>query len=604
MFPSSLTKNLIQKFTLIFFFLFTSSLAKPINQDSIFLSLLQTIDLSPNDFSLSLSQEDKDTFRLEIVDQLLTSSIQLEEKAKQFIDSIPYLTYLDGHKVNPTDSIQFKWEQIVNQSITIRNEFWKDIPEYEKKEILEKLPTIYEESDELEDLDIFSLYALREASADSFRQFVKLIKKIPKSIPWEDNFQQLLGFVLQLKPDSHWNAFFGDLNFSQHPNVLGKTLAWKSTQYGEIVIGSVEDNLYRGNFAVVIDVGGNDTYFGKVAAADETCPVSFLIDFEGNDLYSCDSAFSMAGSINGISLLLDYKGNDTYRGNLWVQGAAICGISMLVDKDGFDSFVADRNAQGCAAFGKGYVYDFGKNDIYQVRMYGQGVGLVNGYGTLYDKTGDDQYLATPRYTDVLRYQDHSLTLSQGFGYGLRPYFSGGIGILYDVSGSDLYVSDIYGQGASYWYALGILWDQSGNDRYLSYQYAQGSGIHISLGLLHDESGDDVYISKGVSQGCGHDYGTGWLQDKNGNDAYQCSELSQGAGSANGIGIMIDDEGDDVYMNRNSEMTLGYGNPRRDYGSIGIFMDKGGTDRYADIFAKDGGYWQRGIRGVGIDLNRK
>ena len=85
-------------------------------------------------------------------------------------------------------------------------------------------------------------------------------------------------------------------------------------------------------------------------------------------------------------------------------------------------------------------------------------------------------------------------------------------------------------------------------------------------------GDDTYFSKGVSQGCGHDWAVGLLVDTDGNDRYTATDLSQAAGSANGVGIQIDERGNDSYSVISHLNTQGYGNPRREYGSIGLFLD--------------------------------
>ena len=75
---------------------------------------------------------------------------------------------------------------------------------------------------------------------------------------------------------------------------------------------------------------------------------------------------------------------------------------------------------------------------------------------------------------------------------------------------------------------------------------------------------------------------------------------EGAGSANGLGVLFDATGDDRYYVKSMLNTQGYGNPRRDYGSIGVFLDGAGTDRY-DGPGADGTWWQvRSRWGIGID----
>jgi hypothetical protein len=125
----------------------------------------------------------------------------------------------------------------------------------------------------------------------------------------------------------------------------------------------------------------------------------------------------------------------------------------------------------------------------------------------------------------------------------------------------------------------MLYDKAGNDQYISHQYAQGNGTHMSLGILRDDAGNDIYRAYGVSQGCGHDYSLGWLQDRAGDDLYATFDLGHGAGQANGMGVLTDLLGNDRYYVMLGRNTQGYGNPRREYGSIGVFLDLDGDDKY-------------------------
>ncbi|MDK9700732.1 MAG: hypothetical protein OEM52_11360 [bacterium] len=564
--------------------------------DTLLVKALSAIAVKPAEFALAPEVDPPDPFRIPAITQLLQGSHRLETVTRSIVDT----TILSITK-SPVIANTIAWQQLLTNVQTLRSQFANPFTPDEQKRLLEDLPNIYREDDDVSDLDIFSLESRREAGTESYQALLNLIKKIPPQIDWQSELTRLIDLANSLTETTDWEVQFGSLRHTQLAGVTGTVIGWQETTNGKIVIGGKDRNTYTGDFAVIIDLGGDDDYRGRIAAAYGNTSVGLLVDFAGNDAYQSDSIFSIAGAENGIAYLLDKSGSDRYTGAQWTQGAALLGAAKLEDRSGFDVYDADGNAQACAGWGYAALLDSTGNDLYRVHVYGQGVGLVGGYGTLLDVSGDDQYLATPRYVDVLRYQDHSITLSQGFGYGLRPHLSGGIGLLLDQSGSDLYLSDIYGQGASYWYALGALVDKTGNDRYVSYQYAQGSGIHISLGILLDDDGNDRYDSKGVSQGCGHDLGTGILRDRAGDDSYLCADLSQGAGSANGFGVLLDDAGNDIYANRNSLNTVGYGNPRRDYGSIGLFLDRSGNDRYADESAADGNLWIRGIRGVGWDV---
>jgi hypothetical protein len=118
-------------------------------------------------------------------------------------------------------------------------------------------------------------------------------------------------------------------------------------------------------------------------------------------------------------------------------------------------------------------------------------------------------------------------------------------------------------------------------------------------LLRDDDGEDVYRARGVSQGTGHDLAWGGLVDLSGNDTYVTDDLGQGAGNANGVGVFLDHSGGDSYVQARSN-TLGYGNTRRGSGSIGLFVDGRGTDRYA-LRGGDGELLTSGRVGLGIDV---
>jgi hypothetical protein len=371
------------------------------------------------------------------------------------------------------------------------------------------------------------------------------------------------------------------------------------TSAGEIIIGGFGSSRYSGSPAVIIDLGGDDEY-NISSSPKREIGSSIIIDLGGDDVYRSESDFVYGSGFWGTGILVDLSGDDTYLTKNFSLGSGLFGVGLLVDEQGNDKYFGDTFTMGAGSFGMGFLMDMEGSDQYSGALYAQGFGFVSGMGALIDSSGNDSYFAGGRYKDVLRYKDHYISLSQGFAYGLRPIMSGGIGILFDLSGNDVYTSDIFGQGSSYWWSLGALMDEGGNDKYVSFQYAQGAGTHMTLGILEDKSGDDVYISHGVSQGCGHDLALGLLWDESGSDNYITYDLSQGAGSANGIGILLDESGDDGYYVGRNNNTQGFGDPRRDYGSIGILLDLSGKDRYNGN-GKDSTWWTTPSKwGVGID----
>jgi hypothetical protein len=372
------------------------------------------------------------------------------------------------------------------------------------------------------------------------------------------------------------------------------------SQIGTIVVGGPGPTTYREPCAIIVDIGGDDVYSAGAAGATDDLPVSIVIDLDGDDTYT-GGVYTLGAGFMGVGVLADLAGNDSYEAGDFSIASGLFGVGVLYEAGGNDSYTGDTCAQGSGAFGIGIHIDEAGNDSYHAALFSQAFGFVMGVGVLDDAAGNDLYFAGGKYTDEIRYFDHFLSLSQGFGFGWRPDASGGIGLLIDEAGNDVYVSDIFGQGSSYWFAVGGLVDYDGNDQYVSYQYAQGAATHITVAALVEIAGDDNYVSKGVSQGCGHDLAVGILHDLAGDDNYTCHDLSQAAGNANGIGVLFDDDGNDSYSVRDPVNTHGYGNLRRDYGSLGIFIDGGGRDSYSGRGADDT-WWIGSQHGIGVDTD--
>jgi hypothetical protein len=376
---------------------------------------------------------------------------------------------------------------------------------------------------------------------------------------------------------------------------LGKQPGWK--------IGGTGNDYYSGDYKFILDLGGDDVYDLSYDPANPHGVI--IIDLSGNDVYRAKTDFTLGSGCLSVGLLIDMEGDDVYEAKSFGLGSGYFGFGLLYDAEGNDRYDGDTHVEGAGTFGLGLLIDEGGRDVYNAAVYSQGFGFVQGCGMIYEGGGSDSYYAGGKYNDVLRYKDHYLSLSQGFGYGLRPWMSGGIGAIVDIAGNDNYYADIFAQGCSYWWSLGVLYDSSGLDNYQCYQYGQGAATHMSLGILVDDYGNDVYFGKGLMQGCGHDYSCGILLDRHGDDTYTCYDLSQGAGSANGAGVLIDNEGNDRYFSKNFANTQGYGNPRRDFGSIGLFIDLGGEDQYSGN-GRNNFYWKTNSRwggGMDIDLGK-
>ena len=355
------------------------------------------------------------------------------------------------------------------------------------------------------------------------------------------------------------------------------------SDYGRIAIGGSGNDVYTGSYLLIIDVGGDDTY--NLAHESDTVNTQIIIDLDGNDIYRGGDHSLGAGHFS-IGMLIDRAGNDQYTARDFSIGSGTYGFGIVHDMAGTDVYHGRSNSQGAGIAGMGLLLDDAGHDVYLCASQSQAFGATHGVGILSDNGGNDRYIAVSPFADVLRYDDHQVSFAQGAALGARPSMSGGIGLLVDASGNDLYSCDIYGQGTGYWYGLGALVDLGGDDRYDAYQYAQGSGVHFAVGILTDVSGDDVYRSHGVSQGCGHDIATGLLRDHAGNDTYMSESLSLGAGNANAVSILFDESGQDSYSALNQSNTLGYSDMRRGFGMIGLFIDAAGRDLYGEHHRND------------------
>lgn len=381
-----------------------------------------------------------------------------------------------------------------------------------------------------------------------------------------------------------------------------------NTSAGAIVLQGTEDNIYtEDNIAILIDLGGNDTYNTPAGATSSpTQPLGLLVDLGGNDTYQYEAApdpqdqeawlpsdaggrFSPtlpvqsgngpvslsntprqgAGRL-GAGLLFDFgNGQDQYTSLRMSQGTGLMGAGLLFDQGGNDTYRAEALSQGAGVLGTGVLVDAGASEdqnTYEIWHAGQGFGGAGGAGLLLSHAGDDTYTAAPAtgLTDVLYFSpgdrgQSNQSLAQGTGSGVLPpddrnpnrqALGGGFGALVDTAGDDTYTAGTHAQGAGQRFGIGVLADLSGNDTYTARLQAQGTGDTAGYGILLEGLGNDQYNQEGrqlsALMGHGNNLGAGFLLDRHGNDAYRAPNLSNGAGVFNGAGIFLDLSGLDTY----------------------------------------------------------
>jgi len=377
------------------------------------------------------------------------------------------------------------------------------------------------------------------------------------------------------------------------------------TRKGLIVVGSLEDDVYEyyDPPLLIVDGGGNDTY--KLSGYPNDFPASIVVDLAGDDRYiSADTTEpGIAGAILGISILIDRAGNDRYESASLSLGAGVFGVGLLEDADGDDVYLSQHMSQGMGAFGVGVLSEGSGSDSLYCLSTSQGFGYTGGCGLLVNVEGNDRYVAEDDslFSPSSQTKEHNSSLAQGVGFGKRADYldghswAGGVGVLCDGAGDDIYSAGLFGQGCAYWYAVGMLLDRGGADHYDGVWYVQGSAAHFGVGYLDDFAGNDVYTAThNMAIGAGHDFSLGYLNERGGDDKYNAPNLSLGGGNANGIGVFHDWAGNDTY-NTSGGVTLGRANSsdsgrRQLLGVIGLFVDGGGDDSYREPYASNGSRW--------------
>jgi hypothetical protein len=340
---------------------------------------------------------------------------------------------------------------------------------------------------------------------------------------------------------------------------------------------------------LVVDLGGDDVWTGRVAATDAEHALAAVLDMGGDDGWHAIEPHpgrTQGAGVTGVAVLLDAAGNDRYlAGGSLVQGAGQCGLGALIDLGGDDVYDAGYSAQGAGYFGVGLLFDVAGNDRYRLRSDGQGFGGAGGVGTLADRSGDDVYEAVVDGAASGRPSYHTdgkvaVSNAQGCSMGRRGdgadghSWAGGLGALLDASGNDTYTAGNWAQGCGYWFGTGLLWEGGGDDRYKANGWAQGSGAHFCVGVLVDAAGADAYeVTQGWGPAYGHDFTVGILADEVGHDAYVAGESGLGWSINRSIALLLDGGGDDRY-----ELAT----PQKQVGTAVFdarFLDRAGPSRY-------------------------
>ncbi|MDD2229666.1 MAG: HEAT repeat domain-containing protein [Candidatus Cloacimonetes bacterium] len=452
------------------------------------------------------------------------------------------------------------------------------------------------------------------AESEDKEKYAKLLTQ--RALPSPDNLETE-ALADMFKGINHGFLYLSALKYYAATQVMKKGAAKllytnrkpliKLTKHGVMIIGTVVADTYdqyeitalaKNHLCLLIDPAGNDIYEMNLNTGKDNYTY-LLIDYSGDDVYRSKAPADMFFSLLGHGVSYDIKGDDLYQNDDFAFSSFI-GTNLHVDYAGNDIYHSGIFSQGAAMQGIAMLVDVEGNDTYSATTMAQGLGSVSGVGALLDYSGADVYQLGGKYFHAPLMPDDYRSMGQGMGFGMRPDFAGGLGLLYDKNGNDKYLGGVYAQGVGYWYATGVLIDEDGNDVYNAIYYPQGSGIHLACGFLYDGGGNDAYYSRhGPGEGAGHDWGFGALIDASGNDAYSI-QGGNGLGLSNSVGIFVDKQGDDRYE-RGEPQNYGNGAFARSTGSIGLFLDMGGKDVYPDSTKTNDSTWQKGTYGIGRDI---
>jgi HEAT repeat protein len=377
------------------------------------------------------------------------------------------------------------------------------------------------------------------------------------------------------------------------------------TPLGKIIVGGGGHHVYTNEAFLIIDTGGTNTYLNSAGGANGLLgrPISIVVDMGGNDDFISNRSFSQGSGVFGIGILAALGSNCTFHAKHLSQGAGFFGAGLLMTGEGNNTFEADTFCQGAGMFGAGIVWQRGGNSRFKAAQMAQGFGGTSGIGLLLDDGGHDSYVAGGKYPCGWL-PNHYFTLSQGFGYGMRPFAGGGMGILCDLKGNNHYVADVYGQGASYWYSTGLLLDLGSSNTYDAYQYCQGAGIHLSSGELIDWGGGNTFTAGHICQGAAHDYSVGILIDRAGENKYTGDTTAQGAAINNSFAMLLNCSGNNTYTGTDlkASQAAGHDGDKREYGSIALMLDLGGGSKYSQGQTNDE-IWLKPLYGAGVNIER-
>ena len=347
--------------------------------------------------------------------------------------------------------------------------------------------------------------------------------------------------------------------------VTGRVVAKIDTPAGAIVVGGKESKTYNldqmKDVAAVIDLGRGNTYYEGTTSLDR--PVLIILNLGGGNIFQGSKPGIQGAAMLGVSLVVNREGNNSYKAADVAQASAIGGVGMIVEHGGKNTYQGVRRVQGQALGGLGILIGRGGQNDYHAAMWAQGLGAPLGFGLLEDTLGHDHYYCGGLYPTSYKPKTPGYEgFGQGVGAGIRQVANGGIGILLNGGGHNVYEFDYLSHGGGYWCGMGFARDFGGNSQrliarnaydgsprteQLFQRFGCGWGCHYAVGFLFDDGGNSTYEGTIMGTGMGWDCSVGVLCSLGGKDHYMAvGGLTQGCGAQASVGILYHYGNDAVY----------------------------------------------------------
>jgi hypothetical protein len=399
--------------------------------------------------------------------------------------------------------------------------------------------------------------------------------------------------------------------------ITGHVVARIETPAGAIIIGGKEANTYDldalGDVALVIDLGGENTYNDGTVSVDR--PLLVNVNLGGRNVYRSAKPAVQGGSILGVSMIVNTEGGNRYEAADLAQGSTIGGVGIIVEFGGENTYRGVRRVQAQAVGGVGIIVSRGGGNSYHAGMWGQGLGGPLGFGILDDIGGKDHYYLGGLYVNSYKPETPGYEgFGQGVGGGIRQVADGGIGMLLNGGGHNVYEFDYLSHGGGYWCGLGFARDFGGyskrlicrknfygSDRTetLFQRFGCGWGCHYAQGFCFDDKGHSTFEGSIMGSGMGWDCSLGALCVFGGDNHFEAANsLVQGCGAQGSVGILYqygDDSDFKGYGQGYAPSNLTYHNPAECGGNFSFFVSYGSGNKFG-CGAEEHTIIQRGASG--------